>query len=84
MNARDPIYLCISAESYEQMLHDQGIAVLDEERRALHQRRTLLEAEMRQIDRKITALTSTIAALHIFKPQGQTHETTSHLPRQLR
>lgn len=57
--------ICISAEAYRQMLDDQGIAVLEEERKRLGQKRTLLEAEMKQTNRKITAITSTIAALQL-------------------
>lgn len=58
-------YLHISAKAYEQMLNDQGIAVLDEERQALHHQKTQLEARLKQINRKIVAISSTIAALHL-------------------
>lgn len=61
--------VCISAEAYRQMLNDQGIAVLDEERQALHEHKLQLEAELKQVNRKITAISSTIAALHLRNNQ---------------
>lgn len=57
----------ISRAAYGQMLQDQGIAVLAEERKTLKNRNDLLAAEMRANARKITALTSTIAALQLHQ-----------------
>lgn len=57
----------ISRQGYEQMLRDEGIAVMCEERRALKERNALLESEIKQNTRKIVALTSTIAALQLME-----------------
>lgn len=57
----------ISRHAYEQMLRDEGIAVMAEERRALKERNVLLESEIKQNNRKIVALTSTIAALQLME-----------------
>jgi uncharacterized protein YaaN involved in tellurite resistance len=58
--------LHISAEAYERMLRDEGIITLVEERDRLKDRNLKLEQEHKVNVRRITALTSTIAALHLI------------------
>ena len=55
----------LSARSYERMLKDEGIAVMEEERRRLSLQNQMLESDIRANNRNITALTSTIAALQL-------------------
>lgn len=59
--------LTISREAYERMLADQGIATLEAERKSLADKNASLELQIKENKRKITALTSTIAALHLVK-----------------
>lgn len=59
------VYLTISREAYERMLADQGIATLEQERKALADKNASLELQIKENKRKITALTSTIMALHL-------------------